>query len=64
MRSSSLVAIWDNDVRLPLDIQLEDGRLMAQAQDTSDLDFEEWEPIDVVVSKFIRLAQISQRSGR
>ena len=64
MRSSSMVAIWDNDVKLPHDIQLNDGRLMAQAQDTSDLDFEGWEPIDVVVSKFIRLAQLSRRSGR
>ena len=54
VRSSSLVAIWDNDVRLPFDIHLKDGRLMAQTHDTSDL--VEWEPIDVVVSKFIRLA--------
>ena len=67
MRSSSLVAIWDHNVRLHVDIQLKDGRLVAQAADTSDLDFDEWEPIDDVVSKFIRLAQTipsSSMSGR
>ena len=59
-----LVAVWNNDVRLPLDIKLDDGRLVAQAQDTDDLDFEEWEPIGDVVSKFTRLAQLSRRPGR
>ena len=54
MRSSSFVAIWDNDHRLPLDIELENGRLVAQAKDTSD--FDAWEPIDVVVDELVHHA--------
>ena len=64
VRSSSLVAIWDNDVRLPLDVQLESGRVVAQAQDVSERDFDEWEAIGVVMSEFVRVASRQVRARR
>ena len=62
LRSSSLVAIWDDDIRLPLSIKLEAGQLEVQAEDTSD--YELREPIDVVVSEFVRSASRQVRARR
>ena len=64
VRSSSLVAIWDNDVRLPLDIQIENGRLVAHAQDAPDRDFDDWDPIDIAMSEFVRAASRTLRARR
>ena len=61
VRSSSLVAVWDNDVRLPFDIRLKDGQLVAQSEDIPEYDSGEWKPIDFVVSEFVRSAVRGRR---
>ena len=62
VRSLSIVAIWDNDVRLPLYIRLEAGQFEIQAEDTSDDDV--WERIGVVIFEFLRAASRQVRARR
>ena len=56
VRDGDLVAIWNNEVRLPLEIGMLDGRLVAHPEDGPDSDFDEWDLIDDVVSEFARTA--------
>ena len=56
-----LVAIWNNEVRLPLDVYVHNGRLVAHPEDGSDRDLDEWDLIDDVVSEFARTAATRRR---
>ena len=61
---SILVAIWNNEVRLPLDVELDNGRLLANRQDDPGRDFDDWDPIDVFISEFLRTAARQVRARR
>ena len=56
VRDGDVVAIWNNEVRLPLDVYMCNGRLVAHPEDGSDRDIDEWDLIDDVVSEFARTA--------
>ena len=56
VRDGDVVAIWNNKVRLPLDVGMWDGRLVAHPVDGPDRDFDDWDLIDDVVSEFARTA--------
>ena len=56
VRDGDVVAIWNNEVRLPLDVYLCNGRLVAHPEDGSDRDLDEWDLIEDVVSEFARTA--------
>ena len=54
-RSANLVAIWNHKVRLPIGVALVNGRLLARPEDDLwDPDTEFWDPIEVVISEFLR----------
>ena len=54
-RSANLVAIWNHEVRLPLDVDLVDGRLVARPDDADWVpDTDLWDPIEAVISDFVR----------
>ena len=55
-REGNVVAIWNNEVRLPLDVALVDGRLVALPEDDPFMPSDEWDLIDDVVSEFARTA--------
>ena len=60
-RDGDLVAIWNNEFRLPLDVGLWEGRLVAHPEDAPDRDLDEWDLIDDVVSEFARTAATRRR---